>query len=257
MSLEAYGGFAWLYDGALGQPFADAARSTLEQIITGYLGDQRGDALDLACGSGLSTSLLHDLGFTAFGLDASLSMLSIASSRANRLVAGDLRQLPLRTSFALVTCLYDSLNHMLEEADLEAAMRSVAEVMTPDGLFVFDMNQPEVYAALWDSKEPFDHRTRNQSLSMRTSFDAASAIAVAEISGSVEEARGRVRIRETRRQRAWTFSEISRAVVDAGLQIDSRIDFDPFEQSQDSGIGIKWLMAATHAHEPVDVSTPG
>lgn len=246
MTLEAYGDFAWVYDGALGEPFADAARSTLERLITEYVGNERGDALDLACGSGLSTRMLRNLGFTPVGLDASLSMLSLAASRVERLVGGDLRHLPLRGQFRVVTCLYDSLNHMLETADLDAAMSEVASLLARDGIFVFDMNQPEVYAILWDSEEPFHHRTRERSLTMETSYDAALALATAEISGSVVTANGIQAFHERRRQRAWQFDEIADAVWKAGLTIDVRIDFDPFDQARDSGVGIKWLMGATH-----------
>ncbi|MBW3670698.1 MAG: class I SAM-dependent methyltransferase [Acidobacteria bacterium] len=247
MNLEAYGEFAWVYDAALGEPFAQAARSTLERVITGYLGDVRGPALDLACGSGLSTRMLTELGFRAVGLDASLSMLSIASSRAERLVAGDIRKIPLRGPYPLVTCLYDSLNHMLTVPDLHGAMMEVAAILAADGIFVFDMNQPEVYSALWDAEEPFRHRDGSRSLTMKTSFDAASAIATAEIRGSIEAAEGEAFIfLETRRQRAWDFEEIADAVMSAGLRIDVRVDFDPFGQSGDSGLGVKWLLAATH-----------
>lgn len=244
MNLEAYGDFAWVYDEALGEPFAGAARSTLERVITGYLGDERGTALDLACGSGLSAAMLRDLGFVPVGVDASLPMLSLASKRVSRLVAGDLRQLPLRGQFPLVSCLYDSLNHMLDEADLGAAMAGVAGLLADRGIFVFDMNQPEVYSVLWDSEEPFRHRGRDRSLSMRTSFDSGSSIATAEITGTIDGAGGTETFQETRRQRAWQFDEIADALWDAGLRIDVRIDFDPFEQAGESGVGIKWLMGA-------------
>lgn len=247
MNLEAYEEFAWVYDAALGEPFAHAARSTIEKVITGYLGDARGPALDLACGSGLSTRMLSELGFRPVGLDASVSMLSIASSRAGLLVAGDIRKLPLRGPFPLVTCLYDSLNHMLNVPDLQDAMMEAAAMLAKDGVFVFDINQPEVYSVLWDSDEPFRHRDGSQSLTMQTSFDAASGIARAEIAGSIDAADGDAfTFVETRRQRAWQFEEIADAVINAGLRIDLRVDFDPFGQARDSGVGIKWLLAATH-----------
>lgn len=244
MGSEAYGDFAWVYDGPLGRPFADATRPEIENTIRRYLGDRRGDALDLACGTGLSTRILSRLGFHPTGIDASLSMLAQARSRDRRFVAADIRSLPVTKRFALVTCFYDSLNHMLAPGDLEQAMREIARVLDEGGLFLFDVNQPGVYSAIWDSPEPFEHRDDSRTLEMRTTFDASTAIATASISGTFTTARGQFRFREVRRQRAWTCGEIEAAIHAAGLRVETRIDFDPFDQSRDSGIGIKWLFAA-------------
>lgn len=246
MIREAYGHFAWVYDGALGRPFARATRPTLEKIIVRYLDERRGPALDLACGTGLSTQFLSGLGFEPFGIDASLPMLTLARHRSLRVAAADVRALPLRRRFSLVTCLYDSLNHMLELDDLEDSMREASLVLSDDGLFLFDVNQPEVYAALWDSEEPFRHDDQSRSLTMYTSYDSATGMATAMIEGRAEGAQGPFRFEETRRQRAWRFDEIAGAVARAGLRIDSRVDFDPFGQSRDSGLGIKWLIAVCH-----------
>lgn len=243
-SSEAYGHFAWVYDGPLGQPFAEATAPSIERIVRGTLGSMVGPALDLACGTGMSCKLLREMGFEPIGVDASMSMLGQARGRAASLVCGDLRRLPVAGRFRLVTCLYDSLNHMLEPGDLAAAAREVASVLAPGGLFVFDVNQPEVYEAVWDSDEPFTFEDDQRSMLMRTSFDRESRIATAVIEGSVGRGRRRFRFVETRRQRAWTFEELGEALDAAGLRVDVRLDYDPFEQSAGSGIGIKWLIAA-------------
>ncbi|MDX1584454.1 MAG: class I SAM-dependent methyltransferase [Thermoanaerobaculia bacterium] len=244
MGSEAYGDFAWVYDGPLGKPYAEATRIEIESTVERYLGMKRGPALDLACGTGLSTRLLHRIGFDPVGLDASLSMLAQAKLRNDKLLGADLRALPLGKRFLLVTCLYDSLNHLLEVSDVEQTMAEIARVLDPNGLFLFDINQPSVYPAIWDTAAPFEHREGTTRLQMRTAFDSTTRIATASITGTFSTVLGDFRFSEVRRQRAWRYEEIARAALSAGLRIRSRVDFDPFDQARDSGIGIKWLIAA-------------
>ena len=51
-----------------------------------------------------------------------------------------MRELPVLGGFDLVTCFDDSLNHLLEEDDLAAALASMAANLEPTGLLLFDLN---------------------------------------------------------------------------------------------------------------------
>src|SRR4051812_40704867 len=128
-------------------------------------------ALDLACGTGTLALLLADDGWDVVGLDSSAAMLDQADAKAEStetqgqvvFVQGDMRGLMTnderpttndqrvqidtlssfvvgRSSFDLVTCVYDSLNYLLEERELAACFESVARVLAPSGLLVADMN---------------------------------------------------------------------------------------------------------------------
>lgn len=98
--------------------------------------------LDVACGTGKSLVPLVERGFIAIGTDLSPAMLAIAAGRvpAARLVEADMRDLPLLGRFDLVTCFDDSLNHLLDEADLAAALASMAANLAPAGRLLFDLN---------------------------------------------------------------------------------------------------------------------
>src|ERR1044072_8553698 len=134
---QAYGAFAYAYDKALGERYFRAIRRRLDEVIDRF-GVPAKTHLDVACGTGLAMRYFARLGFATTGIDLSMPMLQVARGRAARLVAADGRALPFGRNFALVTCLYDALNHMLDRAELVAAFREVARVMDRGALFVFD-----------------------------------------------------------------------------------------------------------------------
>src|ERR1041384_7792210 len=130
-SAESYGAFAYAYDKALGRRFFRAVQRMLVQSL-----EERPPAekthLDVACGTGYAMELFARRGFRTVGVDLSLPMIEIARTRVRRLVCADLRALPLRRTFARITSLYDSLNHMKEREDLVAAFRAVRGVMSAE-----------------------------------------------------------------------------------------------------------------------------
>jgi SAM-dependent methyltransferase len=148
---ESYGAFAYAYDQALGQRYFRAVRRLLTDVLDRYPSESM-THLDVACGTGLAMPFFTSRGFVSTGVDFSPVMLNVARKRARRLVGGDTRALPLRTTFSRITCLYDSLNHLLDARDLAAAFREIAGVMDGDSLFIFDMNHPEIYTEVWGLK---------------------------------------------------------------------------------------------------------
>jgi SAM-dependent methyltransferase len=102
-------------------------------------------ALDLACGTGKSTEPLLRRGYSVLGCDISQEMIREARRKlpehADSFVVADMRELPpLHGPFDLVLCLDDAINYLLTQDDLEAAFSSVASVLTPEGVFAFDVN---------------------------------------------------------------------------------------------------------------------
>jgi SAM-dependent methyltransferase len=98
--------------------------------------------LDVACGTGKSFLPLLERGFDVTGTDASPAMLAEAARKAPgvSLVEADVRALPRLGAFDLVTCFDDSLNHLLEESDVAAALGSLARNLAESGLLLFDLN---------------------------------------------------------------------------------------------------------------------
>lgn len=98
--------------------------------------------LDVACGTGKSFLPFRERGFEVTGCDASPAMLSEAARKAPGvdLVEADMRKLPDLGRFDLVTCFDDSLNYLLDEDQLAAALASMAGNLAQSGLVLFDLN---------------------------------------------------------------------------------------------------------------------
>ena len=229
--VAAYGDFAWAYDKALGERFFRSARKLLDRLLERYPSATH-THLDVACGTGLTVEFFRSRGWWSAGVDASVPMLAVAAERAPHLVAGDFRALPLRGTFARITCLYDSLNHLKSRTDLVAAFRSVRGVMAHDSLFLFDMNHPDIYPEIWGMKEPYIASGPGYHLEIATTFRRRDGIGRALVTGWAARAGGkRVRIRETHEQRAYSEREIVESLADAGLSVVDVIDFDPYNEA--------------------------
>jgi len=226
---EAYGAFAYAYDQALGQRFFRSAKKLLARSLD-QAPPREKTHLDLACGTGSAVEFFRERGFRSVGVDLSIPMLTMAKSRADFRIAADIRALPLRTTFARITCLYDSLNHMKERDDLVAAFRAAAGVMDRDSLFLFDVNHPEIYPEIWGSPLPFTASGPDFHLEIDTRF--RNGIGRAVVSGWAKIGGKRVGIRERHEQRAWSEQELRAMLAEAGLDAVSVENFDPYNEAE-------------------------
>ena len=115
--------------------------------------------LDVACGTGNSSLPLLARGYEVVGCDISPAMLAHARSKIGaraHCVVADMRSLPFQERFDLVTCIDDSINYLLSEADLVAALRGIVRALAPGGLAVFDANSLAAYRTGFASEAEID-----------------------------------------------------------------------------------------------------
>ena len=143
---DEYRDFAAFYDSFTAGSDYEAWTAHVLALAQRY-GLRGSDALDVACGTGNSFLPLCRRGFRVTGCDASRSMLDQAERKAPGvdLVEADMRELPRLGAFHLVTCFDDSLNHLLDEAQLAAALAGMAANLRPAGLLLFDLNTLAAY----------------------------------------------------------------------------------------------------------------
>lgn len=102
--------------------------------------DPGGRLLDLGCGAGRTTHVLHERGFDVVGLDASRPMVGVATAADPEItyLAGDAAALPFAdASFGNVLFSYNGIDELRPEATRTVALREIRRVLEPGGRFAF------------------------------------------------------------------------------------------------------------------------
>jgi SAM-dependent methyltransferase len=110
--------------------------------------------LDVACGTGNTIVPMLARGWAVTGVDISEAMLAearVKTGDAARLVAHDMRELPVLGEFDLVWCLGDALNYLDTTEELTAALAGMRHNLAPGGVVVFDLNTLATFRALFSS----------------------------------------------------------------------------------------------------------
>ncbi|MCC6695902.1 MAG: class I SAM-dependent methyltransferase [Candidatus Hydrogenedentes bacterium] len=97
--------------------------------------------LDAACGTGVLLKKFQSDRWRSIGIDLSASMLRAGrqSGRAFPAAAADLRALPFNGCMNYITCLFDSVNFLLRNADMERGIKSLTAALAPNGILYFDI----------------------------------------------------------------------------------------------------------------------
>lgn len=110
-----------------------------------------GPVLDAMCGTGRVVVALAKAGVQVIGLDISQEMVQIAQGKCKahglerrlRVVQGDVRSFELDERFDLVLVPMNSFMHLETVEDQLAALQRLKQHMTPDGLLVLDLFNPD------------------------------------------------------------------------------------------------------------------
>jgi SAM-dependent methyltransferase len=186
-------------------------------------------ALDVACGTGKSFVPLLEAGFEVTACDQSRGMLAIAATKIpdpRTILRHDMRSLPVLGSFDLITCIDDSLNHLLSEADVRDALASMARNLAPDGLLVFDVNTLVAYRtafAACDVFEADDHLFAWRGLAGPDAQPGCIAEVQVDVFAPARDDAGLWRrTTTTHRERHYPVATIEDLVADAGLVLVDR-----------------------------------
>lgn len=104
--------------------------------------EQNAHILDVCCGTGNVAGLLQERGYKMTGLDGSSLMLDYAKENAPgvEFILSDARDFNLGRKFNAVTCLFDSINHLLNKDDVIKVFKNIYDHLEDNGIFVFDVN---------------------------------------------------------------------------------------------------------------------
>jgi SAM-dependent methyltransferase len=217
---DAYEALAPFYDDLTAHHRYEEWTATLEQLArnAGLRGKR---LLDVACGTGKSFMPFLERGYAVTACDISPAMAAIAERKAAgraRVEIHDMRVLPRLGEFDLVCCLDDAVNHLLDEADLVAALRAMRANLADAGVLVFDTNTLMAYRGFFASGAVVQSDERVLVWDGRTPADMpAGGTAEAELLALERNGEWWSRTRSVHRQRHYTEATVRAALAAAGL----------------------------------------
>ncbi len=181
--------------------------------------------LDVACGTGTISELLHQRGYApVVGFDISSEMIKIARTKSlARLYpiqysVDDLAELDLGgQQFDWLVCVFDSLNYVTDPVRLREGLRRLFAHAAPGAVLTFDMNG--IYAlrhGLFTQHEkngPLEHNWKSH-------WDEDTKLCHVEMDFWVTDPRASTRrhFHETHIQRGYALAEMKQWLTDAGWE---------------------------------------
>jgi len=202
--------------------------------------------MDLACGTGTLALMMARRRWKVFGVDGSAGMIRVASAKRARgrlpvrFLCQDMRRVRLPERVGLVTCLFDSVNHLLSRRDLLSAFRAVHASLLPGGYFVFDVNNERCYRTVWTQTDVINHRAFT--LILRNSYDPVRRLGQVRVTLFERHGSTYVRGDEIVNERWYTDGEIRRLLEQAGFRVRQREDFN-FTPVREIGEIKTWWVA--------------
>jgi len=217
---ESYDLFAPVYNRHWGHSFSSRVWPLFERLLLPEL-PPGARILDLCCGTGQLAATLTERGFSVTGLDASAGMLEYARENAPRaeFIQADARLFLLPPVHHAALSTFDSLNHLLDPAELASVFRHVHQALLPEGFFFFDLNMEGKFKAHWH--ESFAFVADDQACAVRAHYEPDRRIGHYDVTI--------FRLAETWRrsdfridERCYAEDEIRAALTEAGFtRIDS------------------------------------
>ena len=203
------------------------------------LASERDLVLDLGCGTGTLTQMLHKKGYDMIGVDNSPEMLGVAMEKSAESGGGilyllqDMRELELYSTVGTVLSVCDSLNYLLEEKDLLQVFRLVNNYLYPGGLFLFDFNTVYKYSQVIGDAVIAENR-EDCSFIWENYYHEQEEINEYDLTVFVqEEGEHFRRFVENHLQRGYTPQTMCGLVEQAGMQVIRLLDADTLGEVTD------------------------
>jgi len=144
---------AWLFDieHSHFDQFADTVTSCDIQFYINYAKQQKGNVLELGCGTGRVALQLAKEGFHVTGLDLSAQMLDIFREKLLQqpeltqyveIIHGNMVNFSIPRQFALITAPFRAFQAITDQADIISTLSCVREHLTDDGVFIVNVFKP-------------------------------------------------------------------------------------------------------------------
>ena len=227
--MAAYTSFARVYDLFMDNvPYEEWSEYIISLLTEAGIKD--GLVADLGCGTGKMTRLLSKAGYDMIGIDNSGEMLEIAREHQYEEDDGilyllqDMREFELYGTVRAVISICDSMNYLLEEADLLTVFKLVNNYLDPKGLFIFDLNTRYKYEILLGETTISENREEG-SFIWDNYFDEEEGINQYDLTLFIREEGDLYRkYEETHFQRVYELETVKRLLKEAGLMFVAAYD---------------------------------
>lgn len=179
--------------------------------------------LELACGTGNVSFLMAEMGYQVTGVDLSEYMIQEAVRKAKerklpvQFYVGDLRTLDLpEKDFDLELCLFDSLNYILDQDELQEAFTHAAAHLREGGLFIFDVNTVTALAGELFTQENTSPQAEPKYI-WKSHYDLTTRISRVDMQFTYKGQD----YYETHYQRAYELDELEMMLKKAGFHTDA------------------------------------
>jgi ubiquinone/menaquinone biosynthesis C-methylase UbiE len=195
------------------------------------------DHLDVACGTGVLMEDLRNLGWGSVGVDLSTAMLRSARKRDPQLpvATANMTALPFHEQFHLVTCLFDSVNFLQENEEVEAALEGMARALRPGGVIYFDVVTERMVTEFFEgpgwTEQEGDFRT-----SWKTIYDRDTRVATTSIRVNAGP-EGIIR------ERVYDLAFLRNAIARAGLELLAEVDADTWKKPGARATRVDYILA--------------
>ena len=235
-----YDGLAWCYE----RWWCDRFHQPLQRVLDAlFYPCVRPPArvLDLCCGTGHLSRVLHARGYRVVGIDRSIDMLRAARNAVPGLpvVCADASRFGA-LGFDAVVCTFDSVNHLTSLSAVERLLVCVRRALCPGGRFLFDINTPQAFASEWGKSSALV--TDDAALFVRGRYDALEQLGHTEIT-AFRLCDGWQRIDHHVVQRCYDATEIDAALQRAGFRRIEADSADAVGMAGDIGVGRVFFTA--------------
>ena len=236
LNLEAYSSFSQVYDLFMDNIPYEELCNYIKGLLTEY-GIEDGLLLDLGCGTGKLTRLLAASGYDMIGVDNSEEMLEIAreheeEGRENEILylLQDMREFELYGTVRGVVSICDSINYILEEADLRRVFELVNNYLDPKGIFIFDLNTVYKYRELLGENTISESREES-SFIWENWYDPDDQVNEYDLTLFIRNDEGLYeKYEETHYQRAYALETVCQLIRQAGMKLEAVYDAFTFEK---------------------------
>ncbi len=181
--------------------------------------------LDLACGTGGFSFRFLEKGIDVIGVDPSEEMLAVARKKAEQSGLSPLflcqsgQTLDLFGTVDGAVCCLDSLNHIVDEADLLETLRRVSLFLEKDKLFIFDVNTPYKHKNILGDNA-FVRESEDMFFVWQNSTDDTGLTDI-YLDFFIKEGDGYIRESEDFAERAYSDEKLRELLSKAGLKVEA------------------------------------